>query len=179
MNAVKAGAADPLRIDEVRIPGGDGVIGIAGCPGRKRAWSVSGPITRDLDADLAAIGAWGAELLISLIEEHEYVEAGVADMDGRMPEGLRHIRMPISDVSIPDAAWEHRWDTEGRRIRAVLSRGGKICVHCMGGLGRSGTVAARLLVEFGVEAREAVRLVREARPGAIETGEQEQYIGVL
>jgi len=180
--------ADPLRIDEIGVPGTGGAIGITGCPGRNRSWSISGQVVRDprvardlmvasgLDADLRAIRDWGAEILLSLIEEHEYFKAGVADMDGRMPKGLRHIRMPIPDCSIPDEAWERRWASGGKVIRTVLARGGKICVHCMGGLGRSGMIAARLLVEFGVEPGTAIRLVRMARPGAIETREQEAYV---
>jgi ADP-ribosylglycohydrolase len=46
----------------------------------------------------------------------------------------------------------------------------------MGGLGRTGTIAARLLVEFGVDPEKAIREIRMARPGSIETREQEEYV---
>ena len=50
-------------------------------------------------------------------------------------------------------------------------------VHCRGGLGRAGTVAARLLVEFGEGPDEAMRRVREARSRyAIETKSQEAHV---
>lgn len=49
-------------------------------------------------------------------------------------------------------------------------------VHCRGGLGRAGTVAAALLIELGETPREALRKVRAARPGAVETRGQERYI---
>ena len=45
--------------------------------------------------------------------------------------------------------------------------GGKVLIHCRGGLGRAGLVAALLLVEEGVSPPEAIRRVRAARPGAI------------
>ena len=45
-----------------------------------------------------------------------------------------------------------------------------------GGLGRAGTIGARLLIELGMEPTAAVRQVRAARPGAIETREQEKYV---
>jgi ADP-ribosyl-[dinitrogen reductase] hydrolase len=51
-----------------------------------------------------------------------------------------------------------------------------VLLHCMGGLGRSGMVAARLLVELGEEPRTAIQRVRAARPGAIETAAQEAYV---
>jgi ADP-ribosyl-[dinitrogen reductase] hydrolase len=43
-------------------------------------------------------------------------------------------------------------------------------------LGRTGTIAGRLLVEFGDSPEEAIRKVRAARPGSIETRAQEQYV---
>ena len=46
----------------------------------------------------------------------------------------------------------------------------------MGGKGRSGTLAAILLVEFGEQNKEAIDIVREKRKGAIETKEQEDFI---
>ena len=49
-------------------------------------------------------------------------------------------------------------------------------VHCKGGLGRAGTIATRLLIELGVAPREAINAVRQARPGTIETIEQERYV---
>jgi ADP-ribosyl-[dinitrogen reductase] hydrolase len=46
----------------------------------------------------------------------------------------------------------------------------------MGGLGRSGMIAARLLVELGEEPRAAIQRVRAVRRGAIETAAQEAYV---
>ena len=44
------------------------------------------------------------------------------------------------------------------------------------GLGRSGTVGACLLVQLGEDPRVAIDRIRRARPGAIETIEQERYV---
>ena len=49
-------------------------------------------------------------------------------------------------------------------------------MHCRGGRGRSGTVVAALLVAGGLPAGEAVRVVRQAHPGAIETADQEAWV---
>lgn len=46
----------------------------------------------------------------------------------------------------------------------------------MGGLGRTGTIAAMLLVEFGSKPGDAITAVRAARAGAIETVEQENFV---
>lgn len=44
------------------------------------------------------------------------------------------------------------------------------------GLGRTGTVAARMLVGFGMDAGSAIAVVRRVGPGAIETHEQEMHV---
>jgi len=54
-----------------------------------------------------------------------------------------------------------------------------VMVHCRGGFGRTGTVAARLLVERGLDPAAAMALVRHTRPGSIETSEQELYVLAL
>lgn len=64
----------------------------------------------------------------------------------------------------------------GVELCALLRDGGRVLVHCRGGLGRAGTVAARLLVELGDPAAVAVECVRQARPGAIETAAQLEYV---
>jgi ADP-ribosyl-[dinitrogen reductase] hydrolase len=61
-------------------------------------------------------------------------------------------------------------------LHARLAAGERVVVHCKGGLGRTGTITARLLVESGVAADSAISLVRTARPGAIENDAQESYV---
>ena len=84
--------------------------------------------------------------------------------------------LPIRDVYIPDALFEELWEESGMRLRQILSQGGRVLLHCRGGIGRTGTIAARLLVEFGASPEEAIRMVRRARPGTIETPAQEAYV---
>ncbi|MBL8705493.1 MAG: hypothetical protein JNM30_11640, partial [Rhodospirillales bacterium] len=44
------------------------------------------------------------------------------------------------------------------------------------GLGRTGMIGARLLVELGVAPDAAIAAIRKARPGSIETAEQEEHV---
>jgi protein tyrosine phosphatase type 4A len=50
---------------------------------------------------------------------------------------------------------------------AEISETPSIAVHCIAGLGRSPVLVAIGLIELGVSPLDAVRRVREARPGAI------------
>ena len=60
--------------------------------------------------------------------------------------------------------------------KAELATGGKVAVHCVGGIGRTGTVIASYLVERGMGARQAIEFVRRARPGSVESLEQENAV---
>jgi protein-tyrosine phosphatase len=48
-----------------------------------------------------------------------------------------------------------------------LKRGHKILVHCSQGLNRAGLVCARVMIMKGWPGREAIRVIREKRPGAL------------
>jgi len=166
----------PLRIAALATPGG-GRIGMTFCPGKTDPDALTGPWARDLDTDLAVIQGWGASALITLMEGDELTGLGVAGL-GRQVQalGLAWYHLPIRDGSIPDAHFEARWLSSGPELLGRLRSGESLVVHCRGGLGRTGLVAARLLIELGEPPPDALRRVRAARPGAVETDMQERYV---
>src|SRR5690606_16538575 len=89
---------------------------------------------------------------------------------------MRFYHLPITDVHPPDQRFISLWESAGPKLRQILLDGGKILLHCRGGLGRTGTVAAQLLVELGMSHKEAIQAVRDARQGTIETHDQEKYV---
>ena len=173
---IRTSETHPLQIAAVKVPAYSGRIGITFCPG-KQIDSISGfTWQRDLAADLDALAHWGASTVVTLIEDHEF---GMMQVEA-LGEGVRHrhmdwLHLPIVDVSIPDAGFEALWENVSEGLRAKLRSGAHIVVHCRGGLGRAGTIAARLLIELGMDPRDAVNQVRNVRPGAIETKSQEIY----
>ncbi len=175
--APRTSLTDPLRIAELRVAAAGGMVGVTLCPG-KRGDSVFGrPWARDLDADLDRVQRWGARAVLTLIEAHEMRLLGVPDLGQHITSrGIEWHHLPIVDVAAPGPSFEQAWLVAGRTSIDALMQGGKVLVHCRGGLGRAGTVAACLLVEFGVSPQEAIRQVRAARHGAIETREQERYV---
>lgn len=86
------------------------------------------------------------------------------------------LHLPIADVSVPGEDFERAWQVHGPGLRARLRDGFDTLVHCKGGLGRAGTIAARLLVELSAHPEVAIEQVRNVRTGAIETRTQEDYV---
>ncbi|MFT7461619.1 MAG: ADP-ribosyl-[dinitrogen reductase] hydrolase, partial [Planctomycetota bacterium] len=60
----------PLQIDSLDLPGG-GRIGMTFCPGKQQPNSATGSWNRDLNIDLHVIREWGAEMIVTLVEQHE------------------------------------------------------------------------------------------------------------
>jgi ADP-ribosylglycohydrolase/protein-tyrosine phosphatase len=167
----------PLRVAHVRAGPALGAVGVTLCPGKWQSVSVSGAWQRDLATDIDALQHWGAAAVVTLMPQDE-LQAVQADGVGAACEarGIEWHHLPIRDVDVPDDAFETAWLYSGLRLREHLRAGRNVLLHCRGGLGRSGTIAARLLVELGWEADAAIRAVRAQRPGAIETRQQEAHV---
>ncbi len=178
MPTTRTSESSPIRIDLVHPGGGQGRIGITFCPGKTDPARVPEAWARDLDTDLDAIQRWGATAVVSLITDEEIDRLSVR----HLPEGVRDRHMewwhaPIPDGMPPGADFEEAWTAAGEAIRDRLRLGFDVLVHCKGGLGRAGTIAARLLVELGAGPDDAIRRVRDARSlSAIETRSQEAHV---
>jgi protein-tyrosine phosphatase len=169
--------ADPLRVDflapaDLGLPGR---IGLTIAPGTKDLWGSWG---RDLDTDLRRLRVhFEADLLVSLMEAHEYRALGIRDLVMRATaHGIAVRRFPIRDVDAPPASAMRRFLTLIAAILDEVRAGKTVVIHCRGGLGRSGLVAAACLVALGHEPVDAIRRVRSARPGAVEAAVQERWV---
>jgi len=167
----------PLKIATISAGLGLGKVGITFCPGKYDRQAMSGYWDRDLEIDVDAIRDWGAAAIVTLVEPAELVLLRVERLGEAVTKrGMQWFHLPIVDVSTPAGSFEDDWKVAGAALRAILRDGRNVLVHCRGGLGRAGMIAARLLVEVGTDPASAISKVRAARPGAIETHEQEKYV---
>ncbi len=166
----------PLRIDEVEAPGG-AVLGMVHMPGRNHLDARGRRWIRNLADDVAHIVTWAPAYVVSLNEAHEFPKLGVPEYAETMQGGtFIWAHLPVPDMQPPADAFKIAWATHGKGILRTLGDGGRMLFHCAGGLGRTGTLVARLLVETGIDPADAIALVRASRPGAIETREQEAFV---
>jgi len=167
---------EPAAVDNVRAPGG-GRIGLVHCPGTGAHGMLPERERGLLDIDLATLRQWGAESLVTLLQPFEMEMLGVDRIGERARDnGLDWWHLPIGDGCAPGTTFESAWAEAGPELHRVLDEGGRIVLHCRAGIGRTGTVAARLLIERGVDPGDAVVAIRRARPGAIESPEQMAWV---
>lgn len=174
---MRTSEAHPLRVDEVGAPGIAGRIGITFCPGKKGENFTGANWDRSMEADLEQVRLWGANHVVTLIEDFEFEMLQVRELgDTVASKNMYWHHLPIVDGQPPDERFLDAWPSIVTTLVNALKSGQRLLVHCRGGLGRAGTVASILLVELGVPPRDAIEQVRLARPGATETDDQERFI---
>ena len=167
--------ADFIPEDEVQTPGR---LGMTFAPGM-RTTGMRGRWERDLSADLRALEEeHETDVLVSLMEDHEYRGyqiSGLLEQDNI--GNIEILRFAIEDMGVPQEAESEGFEAFVQDVVQRMERGQNVVVHCRGGLGRTGTLAACVLVALGRHtADEAIAAVREARKGTVQTREQEDFV---
>lgn len=166
-------ASDELRIDfmelSVKNPSLRGKIGMTILPGRKDR-------ERDLSEDIRTIHDNHISAVVCLLSVDELEFYGVKNLKSAYEDsGLRTYFLPILDQSVPTVEETKKvlnW------IHGFIENSQNVMIHCVGGLGRTGTIAACYLIEYcNTEPEEAIEYVRKARsPRAVESDRQKEFI---
>ena len=167
----------PIRVDFLPqdLLGLRGRLGMTFAPGKKDD-GVYARWDRDLDADLARLrDVYRLDVLVCLLEDHELPMLEIPELVARAEaRGLEVLRHRIPDGSIP--ADEGAFMALASDVLARLADGRNVVVHCRGGLGRTGVLAATCLVAMGLHQEQAIGAVRAARERTIETERQEHFV---
>jgi len=95
----KTSETHPIRIATISVPSGAGKIGVTFAPGKRDSMSTSGPWRRDLGLDLDAIAEWGARLVLTLIETHEFALLGITNLgDEIRRRNMAWLHLPIAAI---------------------------------------------------------------------------------
>jgi protein-tyrosine phosphatase len=84
------------------------------------------------------------------MEDHEYHGYRIPELLERDSiGGIEILRFAIKDMDVPHEAESERFQAFVQDVVQRLERGQKIVAHCRGGLGRTGTLVACVLVALG------------------------------
>lgn len=157
-----------LRVDWIPLEGIAGRLGLTLLPGRADRG-------RDLGEDLDRLVEYGTNFVVDLVTDEELFQFGVSELPVALGKrGIDSFRLPILDQRACDvkAALDLSESILGR-----LREGGTVVVHCVGGIGRSGMIAACVCVIAGMSPDQAIAHVRLHRsPRALETRVQIELV---
>jgi protein-tyrosine phosphatase len=175
----KTSESHPIRVDFLPQEALElsGRLGLTFAPGKKTD-ETDGLWERDLETDLRRLSEeYGVEALVSLMERDEYSDLQISEFFRKAKEmDMDVLHLPIPDYGVPSAPEEENYRPLIEDVTGRLEEGQTVVIHCRGGLGRSGLVAASVLVALGHPSGEAIRIVRGAREGALETPDQEDRV---
>lgn len=158
-----------LRVDwlETSLPS-EGWLGLTILPGRR-------DYGRSLADDLSVLREERVVAVLCLVPDEELARYGMRALPSHYRrEGFELLHCPVLDQGTSST---EEMEAMVRWIDARLEAGERVVLHCVGGLGRSGMVAACYLKSRGLETAKAIEIVRAARSArAIESAPQEAFV---
>ncbi|NOI59967.1 cyclin-dependent kinase inhibitor 3 family protein [Vibrio coralliilyticus] len=148
-----------------------GALVLTPCPGTKGV---------DLEASLVQLKEQGVEAIVTALDNTELENKGVAQL-GEATEklGMQWFQIEIEDDCAPGDGFAVKWQQASSALHQVVDNGGKVAMHCMGGSGRTGLLAAHLLLEKQWPLSDIVKEVQALRPGAFTKPVQVDYINAV
>ena len=123
--------------------------------------------------DLQIIKKQKVKIVVSLLPDKEKNKLGLDDFIWSKEE-VEYIQFPIGDFSVPPKKKFNELKKLISFIKENLVLSKHVLIHCNGGKGRSGMIAA--LVLKAMKEKDPIKKVREKVIGAIETEEQEIFV---
>jgi|HubBroStandDraft_6_1064221.scaffolds.fasta_scaffold633813_1 hypothetical protein len=106
--------------------------------------------------------------------------SAVIDMDGDLdigcpvvPNHMLYIYFPIYDEDLPDLFKLH---AIARLAASLVKSGHKVLSHCGLGFNRSALMSGLILVNLGMDGKDAVEILRQKRPGALFNDQFAEYL---
>ena len=121
----------------------------------------------------------GIDVVVSLLEKEEAAQLElIYEGEAAEAKGMQFIAFPIPDRGVPASIEAAR--SLLRTLGNALEEGKNVAVHCRQGIGRSGLIAAGVLVASGISTERAIEAVSAARGQAIpETPDQLRWLRSL
>ena len=148
------------------------------CKGPGRLAILSRPAAERLSEEIAAWRAAGVTMVASLLEPKEQRTLGLRDEPALCrAHGIEFTSLPIPDGGVPASLADGV--ALARRLAQVIAAGGTVGVHCRASIGRSGMIAASVLMALGRSEDQALEAVATGRGLRVpETPEQRSWVSL-
>lgn len=129
-----------------------------------------------LEDEMRGLRQEGVNILVCLLTIDEIHDLGLSE-ERRFCQhnDIEFISFPIADRTVPPSFVKTRQLSQTLLVQ--IEAGKKIAVHCRAGIGRSGLIAASILVCAGISPTQAYAMVSKARGLQVpDTAEQELWL---
>ena len=141
------------------------------CPGTKEA---------DLTASIATLKSAGASAIVSLLTNEEISNLGVTELGHEIArQHLSWYQLPIEDDEAPAQPFFSAFKPVKSELLARIDKQETIAIHCRGGSGRTGLMAAILLLERGQPWQQVKTQIQSIRPKALTLDPHLQHLEKL
>jgi len=122
-----------------------------------------------LGDDVAAIRGLGPSCVLTLSPLDEMQARGAGPLPTLLePHAIAWLQFPVMDYGTPFPEQKQAWQNLSNSLHKALDARETILIHCLAGLGRTGMITLRLLVERGEAPAQALARIRAVRPGTVE-----------
>ena len=131
----------------------------------------------DLQSSLDQLQSQGVHAIVTALTLREMQERNITQLPQAVHEmGMAWYHTPIEDDQIPNARFLKTWQQISNDLHHYLSEGNKVALHCMGGSGRTGLLAAHVLLERRWTLADIISQVQQRRPNTFTKPEQLEYV---
>jgi len=152
----------------IKCPNQKGTLLLTPCPGTKGV---------ELIDSLQQFKKSGVTAVLTLMLENEIYDNQLNTIHTLCEElDMQWFNLPIVDEGVPQQEFNLLWAQYKNEIHAILDDNESIVIHCKGGSGRTGIVAAKILLERGADFDATIKEIKQIRPGAFGHDVQVEYM---
>ena len=138
------------------------------CPGTKGV---------SVAESLQAFKDVGAQAVITMMTMAELAENQADTLPSLCAElGVDWYHLPVEDGCAPEAPFAQAFALQKATLLDLIKSGATMVIHCHGGSGRTGLMAAILMLELGYAPGQVKAQIQQIRPKALTSPVQVNYL---